>query len=312
MSTEPSRPWPPAAHTTGAHGSPRDVDRNRRDVAITLAVTATYCIVEFVGGLFTNSLALLSDAGHMFADVAALSISLFAMRLAQLPPTASKTFGYHRIEILAAFVNGLALWLIAGLIFNEAYQRLYLTPTVKSGQVIAVAGVGLVVNIASLWILRRSQGESLNVRAAFVHVLGDALGSIGAIVAGVVMLVSGSYVADPLVSVGIGVLILYSSWGIVRESVDILMQGTPRGMKLEDIEQCLLGVCGVRQVHDLHVWTQTSGMYLLSVHLVVDRDDAPRPIIDAVQARLRERFGIGHTTVQVDPEDECAEEFRAH
>ncbi len=292
--------------------SQRDVERNRRDLAVTLAVTASYCVVEFAGGLFTNSLALLSDAGHMFADVAALSISLFAMRLAQLPPTASKTFGYHRVEILAAFVNGLTLWLIVGLIFHEAYQRLHAAPAVKSGQMIAIAAVGLAINVGNLWILRRSQEESLNVRAAFIHVFSDALGSIGAIVAGVVMLVSGWYVADPLVSVGIGVLILYSSWGIVRESVDILMQGTPREMQLEDIEQCLLGVAGVRQVHDLHVWTMTSGMYLLSVHLVVSRNDEPRPIIDAAQTRLRERFGIGHTTVQVDPEDECAEEFRAH
>ncbi len=305
---------PPAsrARATGARANRRDLDRNRRDLGITLAITATYCVVEFAGGLLTNSLALLSDAGHMFADVAALSISVFAMRLARLPPTASKTFGYHRVEILAAFVNGLTLWLIVGLIFHAAYQRLHLPPPVKSGQMIAVAGVGLAVNIASLWILRGSQAQSLNVRAAFAHVLGDALGSIGAIVAGVVMLTSDWYVADPLVSVGIGLLILYSSWGIVRESVDILMQGTPREMRLEDIEGCLLSVRGVRQVHDLHVWTLTSGMYLLSVHLVVGRDDAPRPIIDAAQARLRERFGIGHTTVQVDPEDECAEEFRAH
>ncbi len=305
---------PPAsrARTAGARANLRDLDRNRRDLAITLTITATYCIVEFAGGLFTNSLALLSDAGHMFADVAALSISLFAMRLARLPPTASKTFGYHRVEILAAFVNGLALWLIVGLIFHAAYLRLHLPPTVKSGQMIAVAGVGLAVNIASLWILRGSQAQSLNVRAAFVHVLGDALGSIGAIVAGIVMLMWGWYVADPLVSVGIGLLILYSSWGIVRESVDILMQGTPREMRLEDIEGCLLSVRGVRQVHDLHVWTLTSGMHLLSVHLVVGRNDEPRSIIDAAQARLRERFGIGHTTVQVDPEDECTEEFRAH
>jgi cobalt-zinc-cadmium efflux system protein len=290
----------------------RDVGGSRRDLAITLLITAAYCLVEIAGGVWTNSLALLSDAGHMFADVAALGISLFAMRLAQRPPTASKTFGYHRIEILAAFVNGLALWLIVGLILHEAYLRCYHPPAVKSPQMIVVAVLGLAVNIASLWLLRRSQAESLNIRAAFVHVLGDALGSLGAALAGLVMLTSGWYLADPLVSVGIGLLILYTSWGIVRESVDILMQGTPREMRLKDIEHCLLGVHGVRQVHDLHVWTLTSGMYLLSVHLVVSGDDAARPIIEAAQTRLRERFGIGHTTVQVDPEDECTEEFRAH
>ncbi len=290
----------------------RDVGRHTGDLGITLAITATYCVVELVGGIVTNSLALLSDAGHMFADVAALGISLFALRLSQLPPNPSKTFGYHRVEILAAFVNGLALWLIVGLIFHEAYQRFRDPPAVRSAAMIAIAAVGLVVNLASLLVLQRSQAESLNVRAAFMHVLGDALGSVGAIVAGVVMLTSGWYLADPLVSAGIGVLILYSSWGIVRESVDILMQGTPREMRLQDIEQCLLGIHGVHQVHDLHVWTLTSGRYLLSVHLVVAGNNEPRPIIDAAQLRLRERFGIGHTTVQVDPEDECTEEFRGH
>lgn len=287
-------------------------DNDRRALSITLAITAGYCLVELAGGIFTNSLALLSDAGHMFADVAALGISLFAARLSRLPPTASKTFGYHRGEILAAFVNGLGLWLIVGLIFNEAYQRFWDPPTVHSLGMIVIAAVGLVVNIVSLQLLRHSQAESLNVRAAFVHVLGDALGSIGALAAGVVMLAWGWYIADPLVSVGIGVLILYSSWGIVRESVEILMQGTPREMRLEDIEQCLRTIDGVREVHDLHVWTLTSGRYLLSVHLVVTAGDATRAVIGAAQTRLRERFGIGHTTVQVDAGEECTEEFRAH
>jgi cobalt-zinc-cadmium efflux system protein len=260
----------------------------------------------------TNSLALLADAGHMFADVGALSISALALRLAHRPPTASKTFGYHRVEILAAFVNGLVLWLVVGLIVREAYQRFFDPPAVDSSGMIGVAVVGLGVNLTSLWVLRRSQADSLNVRAAFVHVLGDALGSLGAIVAGVVIRLWGWTLADPLVSVGIGLLILLSSWGIVRESVDILMQGTPREMRLADIEQCLLCIPGVREVHDLHVWTLTSGRYLLSVHLVVGDNDATRPIIDAAQTRLRERFGIGHTTVQVDAGGECSEEFRGH
>ena len=295
------------------HGN-RQVSRehDRRALALTLAITSIYCLVELAGGIATNSLALLSDAGHMFADVAALGISLFAARLSQLPPTASKTFGYHRGEILAAFVNGLALWLVVGLIFHEAYQRLHDPPAVHSSGMIVVATIGLLVNVASLQMLRHSQAGSLNVRAAFVHVLGDALGSIGAVVAGVTMLLWGWYITDPLVSIAIGFLILYSSWDIVRESVDILMQGTPREMRLADIEGCLLTIDGVREVHDLHVWTLTSGRYLLSVHLVVSPGDATRAVIDAAQARLRERFGIGHTTVQVDAGAECTEEFRAH
>lgn len=289
-----------------------DNGRNRRDLTVTLAITASYCLVELIGGWVTNSLALLSDAGHMFADVGALSSSLFALRLAQLPPTASKTFGYHRVEILAAFVNGLVLWLIVGLIWREAYDRFFDPPTVRSAGMIGIAVIGLGVNVASLWVLRHSQAASLNVRAAFVHVLGDALGSVGAIAAGVAIFVWGWSLADPLVSVGIGSLILLSSWGIVRESVDILMQGTPREMRLEDIEQCLLGIPGVCEVHDLHVWTLTSGRYLLSVHLVVGHEDAAQPIIGVAQSQLRERFGIGHTTVQVDSDGECSEEFRGH
>lgn len=288
------------------------LDRNRRDLILTLVITGSYCLVEFAGGIFTNSLALLSDAGHMLSDVAALSLSLFAIRLAQLPPTANKTFGYHRVEILAALVNALLLWGIVALIFLEAFYRFLTPPPVKGIGMIAVATVGLGVNLVSLFVLNRSQGESLNVRAAFVHVLADALGSVGAVLAGVLILVGNWYIADPLVSVGIGLLILYSSWEIIRDSVDILMQGTPRGMRVEEVEHCLLGIAGVRQVHDLHIWTLTSGRYHLSAHLVICGDNEPHAIIDAAQTRLRERFGISHTTVQVDYEVECAEEFLAH
>ena len=290
----------------------RNLGRNRRDLTWTLVLTVTYCGVEFAGGWFTNSLALLSDAGHMFADAAALGLSLFALRLAQLPPTNRKTFGYHRGEILAALFNALLLWFIVAAIFLEAYHRFVLPQAVKSAGMIAVAMGGLAVNLAGLFFLRRSQAESLNVRAAFVHVLGDALGSVGAVVAGVAIAVAQWNVADPLVSVGIGLLILYSSWEVVRDAVDILMQSTPRGIHLEEVEQCLLGIKGVRQLHDLHVWTLTSGKYQLSVHLVVCATDQPSGIIDSAQAQLLERFGIDHSTVQLDPDVECAEEFRAH
>jgi cobalt-zinc-cadmium efflux system protein len=290
----------------------RNLDRNRRDLTLTLVITASYCLIEFAGGIFTNSLALLSDAGHMLSDVAALGLSLFAIRLAQLPPTANKTFGYHRVEILAALMNALLLWVIVALIFLEAFRRFLAPPAVRSVGMIAVATIGLGVNLVSLFVLRRSQGESLNVRAAFVHVLGDALGSVGAVLAGILILVRSWYVADPLASVGIGLLILYSSWGVIRDAVDILMQGTPRGIHPEAVEECLLGIAGVRQVHDLHIWTLTSGWYHLSAHLVVCSENEPHAIIDAAQTRLRDRFGIAHTTVQVDREVECAEEFRAH
>jgi len=277
-----------------------------------LLATGSFCLVELIGGWLTNSLALLSDAGHMFADVAALAISLFALRLAQRPPTQTKTFGYHRIEILAAFVNGLGLWLIVGLIFHEAYLRLFDPPEVQSTRMIAIASAGLLVNLFSLLMLHRSQATDLNMRAAFVHVLGDALGSVGAVVAGVIMAATSWYQADPLVSILLGALILRSSWGIVRESVDILMMGTPRELNLTQIETYLLEIPGVSEVHDLHVWTMTSGVYQLTAHLVIHRNEEPGAIIDAAQTGLRDRFGITHTTVQLDPEAPCAEEFRAH
>ncbi len=271
-----------------------------------------FCVVEFIGGWLTNSLALLSDAGHMLADVGALGVGLFAARLAQRPPSEFKTFGYHRGEILAAFVNGLLLWLVVGLIWSEAYQRLFTPQVVNASGMLGIAAAGLGVNLISLTVLGRSKSESLNVRAAFVHVLGDTLGSVGALIAGVVMLTTGSYIADPLVSVVIGALILYSSWGVIRESVDILMQGVPRDINLPDVERCLLDIGGVRQVHDLHIWTMTSGKHQLSVHLVVDSSEEAGGVLDSAQSRLRDRFGISHTTVQVDPGDECSEEFRLH
>jgi cobalt-zinc-cadmium efflux system protein len=290
------------------HGRPT----HRRVLTVAFILTAAYCVAEVVGGWLTNSLALLSDAGHMFADVGALGLSLFAMRLARRPPTAEKTFGYQRVEILAAFVNGLLLWLVVGLLFREAFGRLVDPPPVHGAGVIAVAAVGLAVNLVSLYLLHGAHAESLNIRGAFAHVAGDALGSVGAIVAGVLVLAFGWTLADPLVSIGIGVLILFTSWGIVRESVDILMQGTPRDLSLAEIEQALLAIEGVCQVHDLHVWTQNSGLYLLSAHLVVSGPADARRIVETAQGLLREQFAIGHSTVQLDHESECTEDFRAH
>ncbi len=297
-------------HSHDSAPSPRR--RGTRNLAVALGLTASFAVIELAGGLWTHSLALLSDAGHMLGDCTALGISLFALRLARRPPTASKTFGYHRVEILAAFINGLGLWLIVGLIFAEAVPRFAEPPAVHSGGMTVIAAMGLLVNVVSLLVLHSSRRANLNLRAAFTHVLSDTLGSIGALAAGAVMLATGWYVADPLASVGIGLLILYNSWGIVRESVDILMQGTPRDMQLADVERCLSDIGGVRDVHDLHVWTLTSGRYQLSAHLVISREADPPRVIDAAQRRLRERFGIRHTTVQLDPEDECPEEFRIH
>jgi cobalt-zinc-cadmium efflux system protein len=281
-------------------------------LTLVLAITAVFCLVEAIGGWWANSLALLSDASHMLSDVAALGIALIASWLATRPPTETKTFGYHRLEIVAAFVNGLAMWLVVGFLWREAALRLWETPEVHAQGMVAVASLGLGVNVLVLALLRRGSRENLNIRAAFVHVLGDALGSVGALLAGLGVWIWGWHWADAAVSVGIGGLILYSSWGVVRESLDILMMGTPRELSLSAVDALLREYPGVLEVHDLHVWTMTSGMYELTAHLVVRDGIDHRALLEQVQTALRDRFGITHITVQLDPEDACSEEFRLH
>src|SRR5262245_29616686 len=200
-----------------------DHAQDRQRLKSALVLTGSYCLVEFVGGLLTNSLALLSDAGHMLSDVSAMALSLFAAYIATLPVTSQKTFGYYRAEILAAFFNGLALWLVAGIIFQAAYSRFSSPPAVQGQGMILIAGVGLVVNVLTAWLLHGAHQTNLNLRGVFLHVLSDALGSVGAITAGVLILWTGWQWADPITSVAIGILILISSFGLVRESLDILM-----------------------------------------------------------------------------------------
>ncbi len=295
------------------HAHPHAVPgHDQRRLTLALCLTASFCVVELVGGWLSNSLALSSDAGHMFTDVAALAGSLLAIRLGQRPPDERNTFGYYRAEILAAFVSGLVLWFLVGLIFREAYDRLWNPPEVQGGAMMAIALAGLAVNVASLFLLRSSRADNLNVRAAFVHVLGDALGSLGAIAGALLIYAGGWNLADPLASIAIGLLLLYSSAGIVREAAAILMQSAPPDIRLTDIENCLRAISGVLEVHDLHVWALTSNRYLLSVHLVVGDGTAPSPILGSAQQALHDRFGIAHATVQIDCAAACAEHFRAH
>jgi len=221
----------------------------KRSLKIALGVTTAYTLVEMVGGFLTQSLALLADAGHMLSDVGALGIALFAIRLAERPPTQEKTYGYHRAEILAALANGLTLWLIAGLILREAYLRFLSPPEVNGLGMLLVATAGLGVNVGVALMLKKRASGSLNLRGAFLHVTSDALGSVGAISAGAIILLTGWYLADPIVSVLIGGLILYSSWGLVRESVDILMEATPKGIKLGDVRAALEQVQGFTFSH---------------------------------------------------------------
>ena len=282
-----------------------------RRLQLALAITAAYCVAEVVGGLLTNSLALLSDAGHMLSDVAALGLSLFAFQMARRPATEKRSFGYHRVEILAALFNGLSLWLIVGIIFHEAYRRFFEPPEVQSVGMIVVATLGLGVNIAAGLMLSGSHYDNLNVRGAFLHVLGDALGSIAAIIAGFIMLLTGWYLADPLISALIGALILYTSWELIKESMDILMQCVPKGIDVGQVQRTMEKVGGVIKVHDLHVWAVTSGVFTLSAHAVIVPNGNPHTILDKMEDELKTRFSIEHTTIQLEVEDREGREFRA-
>lgn len=280
-----------------------DRDQDRRVLKLALGLTGSYCVVELVGGWLINSLALMSDAGHMLSDVGAIGLSLFAAYVAALPATSQKTFGYYRAEILAAFVNGLALWLIAGVIFHEAYHRFLNPPEVRGQGLLLIASVGLGVNLLTAWLLSPFRGRSLNLRGVFLHVMSDALGSVGAITAGAVILLTDWYWADSVASLGIGLLILLSSFGLVRDSMDILMQATPRHISLEEVQKVMEEVEGVQRIHDLHIWTLTSGIFTLSAHAVVDGEWDPHILLDELEGRIQDAFGIKHITIQLEPQD---------
>src|SRR6516162_956426 len=266
-----------------------------------LAITATFLVAEFIGALYTNSLALLADAGHMLTDVAALSLSLFAIRFASRRATPRMTYGFHRVEILAALVNGVFLVLVALYIFYEAYNRIKTPEVVKADWMLVVAVIGLFANLASAWVLFGKHHESLNVRGAFFHVLTDAIGALGAVLASIAILVSGYALADPLISVVVAVLILWSSWIVIRDAVDILLEGTPAHINIVSLREQLGLVDGVGSVHDLHVWTLTSGVLAMSCHIVADNDDQNRTsLLARVNCVARERFHIDHTTIQIE------------
>jgi len=275
-----------------------------------LGLTSVYFFAELIAGFLTNSLALLSDAGHMLSDIAALALSLFAFHIARRPATMNSTYGYHRLEILAALFNGLMLWLIVGIIFAAAYNRLSHPPAVASQGMIVVAVLGLAVNIAGGIILYDGQHRNLNMRGAFLHVIGDAVGSLGAIVAGVIMFFTGWYLADPLISFLIGFLILFSSWNLVKESLSILMQSVPRDIRLDEVRETIESVEGVAKVHDLHVWAVTSGIYTLSAHAVVENGGDFHEVLNGIENTLKDRFNIEHTTIQLEIESREETEFK--
>ncbi|GBD16872.1 Cadmium, cobalt and zinc/H(+)-K(+) antiporter [bacterium HR26] len=284
----------------------------RRPLALALAITVVFLVVELVGGLLTNSLALLADAGHMATDAAALALALVAVWLARRPATPARSFGFYRAEVLAALANAATLIVICFFIFWEAIQRLIEPPAVDTLPMLVIAVLGLVANAGSVLVLMRSgiHAHDLNVRGAFLHVIGDLLGSVGTIAAAVVMLATGWYLADPILSMGIGLLILRSAWRLLWDSVDVLLEATPAHIDPAEVRRAMQQVRGVEGVHDLHIWTVTSGLVALSGHVEVnDRRDWHEMLIE-LATLLRERFGIAHVTLQPEQHRRLPEPFR--
>ena len=280
-----------------AHASRAGVTRR---LAWVLAITGGFMIVELVGGLLSHSLALLADAGHMFSDVGALALSVFTMWLAQRPPTDRRTYGLVRLEILAALVNGAALLVISGLILFEAWERLRAPAEIGGVVMLSVAAVGLIVNVAGALLLHEHAHDNLNVRGAYLHVLGDLLGSLGAIMAAVVVLTTGWTRADPIVSALIALLILFSAWSLVREATDVLLESVPRHIDMEAVQRELRAIEGLDDIHHLHVWTLTSGFVALSAHGVVDDPVEHERILEQIRERMS-ALGIRHVTFQIEP-----------
>jgi cobalt-zinc-cadmium efflux system protein len=277
--------------------------REQHRLYVVLAITIAYLVAELVGGLYANSLALLTDAVHMFTDVAALCLSLVTLWIAGRPATAGKTYGYLRAEILGALFNGLFVWLLVGFIWYEAAARLRNPPAVRAPIMIAVAIVGIAVNSVSAWLTYRvghGARGGIALRAVFLHVVSDLIGSAGVLVAGAVSWFTGWHRSDPAVSLFIGALIMYGSWGLVREGVDILMESTPAGIDLDQLRGALLAVRGTAEVHDLHVWCLASHQFALSAHAVVGPDADPEEVLTAMTNVIEHKFKIRHSTLQLE------------
>lgn len=275
--------------------------KNRRSLWVVFGLTFTYFLVEVVGGIVTNSLALLADAAHMLTDVGGLGLALFAAWMSSKPATPGRTYGYYRVEILAALTNAVVLFLMSFFILYEAYRRFQEPPEVSSMPMMVVAGVGFIVNVIGILMLRKSSSESLNMKGAYLEVVGDLLGSIGVLVAGVVMLTTGWWYADPLFSVVIGLFILPRTWNLLSDAVGVLLEGTPAGIDLAAIRDAITKVPEVAGVHDLHVWAITSGVNALSAHVVMTAGGDLGRVLTQVHETVTKTFSISHVTVQVEP-----------
>lgn len=292
------------------HGSAAAGHRGR--LAVVLALSLTILVVEVIGSVVANSLALLADAGHVLTDVVGLALALIAIRLAQRPATSGRTFGYLRLEILAAVTNAFLLFAIAGVVLFEAWGRLSEPPAIASGPMLAFALIGLAANGVSLLLLRDAQRESLNMRGAYLEVMGDLAGSVAVIVAAVVIAVTGWTGADIVASVLIGLLILPRTFTLLRDATNVLLEATPKGIDMEHVRRHILEAPGVVDCHDLHAWTITSGVNVVSAHVVIAADAEPPRVLDALCACLADDFDIEHSTFQLETTDRRRLEERGH
>ncbi len=283
-----------------SHDHTNEIKENR--FVLALALTGLIFLAEFIGGFWTHSLALLSDSAHVFMDAFALGLSYLAIRAAKLPADDNHTYGFHRMQVLAAFINGATLFLIAFEILREAWNRFQNPEAVSAGPMLVIAVIGLIVNLIVAFTLSKHDHDDLNTRSAFLHVLGDALASVGVIAVGVILLFVDWFWLDPLVSVMIGILILFSSGRVLKESIHILAEGMPEGMTATSIAESMRKVTGVSQVHDLHVWTVAPGYIALSAHVTIEDQvlSQTAEMMTALKETLHEGYEIQHTTIQFE------------
>lgn len=274
--------------------------QNKKQLKTVLLLTGSYLVAEVIGGIVTGSLALLADAGHMLTDVGGLALALFAINMTQRAASPNRTYGYYRAEILAALTNAVVLIGISLYILYEAYQRFKNPPEVSSKAMLVVASIGLIINIIGMLILRKGSQQSLNMKGAYFEVLSDMLTSVGVIIAAIIMLTTGWYYADPIISAGIGLFILPRTWILLKDAVGVLLEGTPADVNVALLKEKILKIEGVIDVHDLHVWSLTSGINAMSAHVAIKEGVSAKNILENIQAIIKTEFNIAHTTIQID------------
>jgi cobalt-zinc-cadmium efflux system protein len=292
------------SHDDHEHDLSKTPGGGRKGLLIALSITFLMMIVEVIGGLMSNSLALLSDAGHMLTDNLALLLSFFAMKFASMPATDRKTFGFYRLEILAAFVNGIVLVLLSLYIMYEAYLRILHPQPVAGTLMLVVAVIGLAANVVGALFLFKHSHSNLNIRGAYLHILGDALSSVGVVIGGVIIIATGWSLIDPILSILISLVIIYGSWSLVKESVNILLESAPAHINIETVRDEIAKLPGVREAYHVHLWTITSGVYAMSAHVLIDDQpvSSSREVIDAIRSLLSDKFNIIHSTIQLECE----------